>query len=258
MNRKVRLLTAALLVMVLIISIPAGHAASITFPNETLHYTIAYKWGMIHKETGEATLKLRNSGSRYDISLTARTRPWADKIFKVRDTLRSSMDRAQLRPLSYSKISHEGGKYGRDDIKYTYMRGQTYGHATRTRVKKGKTTQSKIMLSASESAFDMLSIFYYLRTLDYAHLRKGDIHKTVVFSGKKKEILSIQLIGIEKVSVKNRKNIPSYHVRFRFTSENGRKSSDDMDTWISADTSRIPLRLEGNLPIGKIKCYLTN
>lgn len=258
MNSKVRIITAALLALVSIISTSTGFAASISFPNETLHYTIAYKWGMIHKETGEATLTLRNSGSQYDISLTARTRPWADKIFKVRDTLRSTMDRAQLHPLSYTKISHEGGKYGRDDIKYTYMRGQTYGHATRTRVKKGKTTRSKIMLSASGSAFDMLSIFYYLRTLDYAHLRKGTVHKTIVFSGKKKEILSIRLIGIEKTSVKKRNNVPAYHVRFQFTSENGRKSSDDMDTWISADDSRIPLRLEGNLPIGKIKCYLTN
>ena len=33
---------------------------------------------------------------------------------------------------------------------------------------------------------------------------------------------------------------------------NGKKSSDDMSAWISTDSRRIPLRIEGKLPVGKI------
>lgn len=234
-------------------------AAEIKFPNETLHYIISYKWGLIHKETGTATLSLKNTGNNYNIILTARTKPWADKFFSVRDTLKSIINRDKFQPVSYTKISHEGGKYSRDDIKYSYNGSQTQGNATRLkRDKKGKITTSKKHLTASQSAYDMLSIFYYLRKLNYADMQSGKTYNTIIFSGKKKELLSIRLVGTEKIDTRNRKKIPAYHIKFRFTSENGQKSSDDMDTWISTDNSRIPLRLEGKLPVGKIKCYIAD
>ena len=30
-----------------------------------------------------------------------------------------------------------------------------------------------------------------------------------------------------------------------------------MEAWIAADESRIPLRMEGNLPVGKVRCFFT-
>lgn len=38
------------------------------FKDETLNYVISYKWGLIHKDAGEATLKLRNSGNKYKLT----------------------------------------------------------------------------------------------------------------------------------------------------------------------------------------------
>ena len=29
-----------------------------------------------------------------------------------------------------------------------------------------------------------------------------------------------------------------------------------MEAWISADNSRVPLRMEGKLPVGKVHCIL--
>ncbi len=34
----------------------------------------------------------------------------------------------------------------------------------------------------------------------------------------------------------------------------GAKTSDDMEAWIAAGSSRIPLKLEGKLPVGKVHC----
>ena len=57
------------------------------FADENLHYVITYKWGLIHKDAGDATLSLRNNGKDYNIMLAARTKPWADRFYQVRDTL---------------------------------------------------------------------------------------------------------------------------------------------------------------------------
>lgn len=51
------------------------------FQNEDLKYVISYKWGLIHKDAGEATLSLRQAGGNYNVTLTARTKPWADRFY---------------------------------------------------------------------------------------------------------------------------------------------------------------------------------
>lgn len=114
----------------------SGKAAT-TFSNESLRYVVSYKWGLIHKDAGDATLSLRRSGDRYKVSLVAKTRPWADKFYSVRDTLLGEIRIKDLRPLSYAKITHEKKKYARDDIRYSFSGDNTVGHTKCLRVKMG-------------------------------------------------------------------------------------------------------------------------
>ena len=51
----------------------------------------------------------------------------------------------------------------------------------------------------------------------------------------------------------DKKKYPSYHITFTFTTAGGKTSSDNMDAWISSGTDRIPLLLEGKLPVGKVR-----
>lgn len=67
--------------------------AAALFKNETLKYVVTYKWGLIHKDAGDATVTLRRNGDQYRMVLTAKSKPWADKIYRVRDTLESVMRR---------------------------------------------------------------------------------------------------------------------------------------------------------------------
>lgn len=244
-----------LVILALVICFPS--LASASFANETLHYVITYKWGLIHKDTGEATLSLRNNGDRYSLILAARTKPWADRIFSVRDTLIGSVDRSSLHPMSYSKIAHEGGKYSRDNISFSRNGNHTAAKCVRIREKEGKRTTTTKNLSASGPAFDMLSVFYYLRTLDYKAMQMGHSVKVRIFSGSKVETLTISYCGTEPVKLRDKRKVDSYHIKFRFTTDGSRKSSDDINTWISTDSRHIPLLLEGSLPVGKVKCYYT-
>lgn len=231
--------------------------AADTFNNENLKYVISYKWGLIHKDAGDATLSLRKNGNNYDVMLAAKTKPWADKIYEVRDTLKGTIRISDLKPLSYSKITHEKGKYSRDDIKYSFSGATTTGKTKKFREKNGKTVVSENTLSATGPVYDMLSVFYYLRKLDYSQLNKNKIYTATVFSGSKKETIKIKSLGIEKIKLKDKSEREAYHIRFNFTSKGGKKSSDDIDTWISLDDRHIPLYLVGKLPIGEVRAYYT-
>lgn len=224
--------------------------------DENLHYVISYKWGLIHKDAGEATLSLRNRGQNYDIMLAAKTKPWADKFYQVRDTLMGKIRKSDFKAMSYTKIAHEDGKYGRDVISYSYSGKQVTGVCKRYKKnKKGEVSTSSKTLTASGPVYDMLSVFYYLREIDYESLEKNKVLKATVFSGSKAETITIHLVGKEKIKLRNKAEREAYHITFNFTTGGKKKSSDDIDTWISTDSSHIPLYLTGSLPVGQVRAY---
>lgn len=235
-------------------------ASATAFSDETLHYVITYKWGLIHKEAGNASLSLRSAGHDYRLTLTARTKPWADKVFQVRDTLIATVGKNDLRPHRYVKIAHEGGKFSRDEITFSYSGETVSGNAHRLRAdkKKGEKSESSISLKATGPTFDMLSVFYFLRTLDYHLLSQGKTVKANIFSGKQTESLTIRCVGKDTIQFRDKAktSVEAWHIKFRFTSHGGKKSSDDIDAWISADSRHIPLQIFGSLPIGQVRVYL--
>ena len=114
-----------------------------------------------------------------------------------------------------------------------------------------------VRLQANGQAYDMLSIFFYIRALDYKAMVKNHIYTTTVFSGKKKETLRIRLVGTETIELRDKSKHVAYHVSFSFTTDGKKKSSDDMHTWISTDSTHKPLMMKGKLPIGEVRCYLS-
>lgn len=222
---------------------------------ESLNYKVMFKWGLINKQAGSANLTLTNHDSVLHTRLTAKSAPWADRIFTVRDTLIGRMNRS-LEPLYYEKIAHEGNEHKHDVVEFDYSRdGLVVGNCLRKVYKKGRLSVDETRsMEAPDKAVDMLTSFYYMRALPFGSMQPGEQVSVVIFSGKQKETLSMKYIGTEDITID--KNVhPTYHVRFTFTSKGGTKSSDDMDAWISSCPRRIPLMMEGKLPVGKVKCY---
>ena len=234
----------------------AASAATATFPDQTLHYVATYKWGLIHKEAGTATLSLRKNGSQYRLTLTGRTKPWADKFFAVRDTLTSIVDASTLRPARYTKRAHEGGYFSYDDVRFTHSGQNVKGALTRRRInKKGEHSENHKTLTAQGATFDMLSVFYYLRTINYAELASKGAIKVNIFSGDETETLTIRSLGRQRIKLRDDSYREAWHIRFRFTSHGGRKSSDDIDAWLSTSAQHIPYQIIGKLKIGEVRVY---
>lgn len=163
-----RLLSIRTLALMMALS-AAVAAHSYTLTNETLHYDIVYHWGLIWKHAGSATLSIKKSGYNYDASLSARTISWADKVFRVRDTLSCTIQPSGMRPIVYRKASHEGKHSGIDIVRYSYNGNTSLAECTRIRPGKANNV---VRLQANGQAYDMLSIFFYIRALDYKAMVK--------------------------------------------------------------------------------------
>lgn len=223
---------------------------------ETVRYRVMYKWGLINKQAGSAVISLRETGPNFTATLTAHSEPWADKIFMVRDTLIGTMDKATLRPVFYEKIAHEGNEDKHDTVRFRFSGDDVTGECTRRVVKKGQLKVDVThTLTATGKTVDMLSSFYYMRSLPFETWHKGQGDTVTIFSGKQKESLTLKYHGIEVVQVGD-KRYQCFHITFVFTGNGGKKTSDDMDAWITTDSRRLPVQLEGKLPVGKVKCEI--
>lgn len=232
-----------------------GHAR--VSDGESINYRVMYKWGLVNKQAGRVNLSTRRADAgSIKAKLTARSEKWADAFYSVRDTLLGQMNIVTMEPSYYEKITHEGGEYKRDLINYTRRGNHVSAVCQRWKQKSKKQdlTRSEISLEAEGLTLDMLSSFYYMRSLDYAAMKSGDKKELTVFSGKRKERLTITYHGREDVKI-DKTVYPAYKISFSFTGEGGKKSSDDMEAWISTATDRIPLKLEGKLPVGKVQCF---
>lgn len=240
----------SLLIAVAAITAQAAQPAS--FANESLNYQIVYHWGVVWKHAANATLSIRAQGDYYNARLTARTLSWADKVYSVRDTLSCRLLKAGLKPVRYVKSTMEGGEYGLDVVDYSYAGSTVTGKCARTR--SDKPTQH-VTVQSTGPTYDMVSIFYYLRCLDFSKLAPGKAYTATIFSGKRKERIALKSKGVETIELRDKSKHRAYHVAFNFTTEGGKKSSDDIDVWITTDDRRIPLMLVGQIAVGEIRCY---
>lgn len=228
-----------------------------TLHDENLRYDVYYKWGLISKKAGEVTIDaLTQSDGTFQATLVGTSAKWADRFYAVRDTMQGRISLNGFYPISYQLISHEGGKYKRETISYTRDGDNVFAECNRYVQKKKDqpVSHSRIELTADGFTLDMLSAFYYMRFMNFQSMAPGQTTKFYIFSGKAKEILTITLEGTTRFSHKSIKDAPVYKIRFSFTSKNQKRSSGDILAWIAVDT-RIPYKLQGDLPIGNIQCY---
>lgn len=247
-----RSLLSLLLLAVCILT--AGAADPAPLRSETLEYQVHYKWGPVNKHTADVTVSLRPEGRRWRSTLHGATRPWADRIMKVRDTLVSTFAPNFL-PDRYEKHAHEGSHRKLDIVDFSYRGRHAAGDAIRREWKDGRlTVDRRNDWHADGMVVDMMSLFYYMRRLDLQDWPQGKSIRLTVFSGKCREALTVTYQGLETVTAGNRR-YQCYKLSFRFVADDG-KVSDDFRAWISTDPRRLPVRLQGSLPIGSVVCTL--
>lgn len=248
-----------LLTILFVFSSCMTSAFAVEKADEILKYKVVYRWGLVNKQAGRATISVSHGADgKSRAAMYARTESWADHFYKVRDTLLTTFDTETKLPYSYTRIAHEGGDYANDRVIFKKTENMTTASCVRLRRKKKDKSlnRSESSLSANGNAVDLLSSFYYLRGLDFSSMKPGVPHIINIFSGKRKEILKISYHGSETIKIDGKKVI-THKVTFTFTSENGKTTSAPIKAWLSTDNKHTPLKLEGELKIGKIQCILT-
>lgn len=211
---------------------------------EYLRFRLHY--GLV--DAGEAELTIYPSPKQYQgrdayhIVGTGRTLGAFNWFYKVEDTYETYLDKNGAFPWEFVRDIKEGGykkyqnyKFYQDKAAVTTHKGDTFGSLT--------------------YAQDMLSAFYYARTLDFTHVKIGDIFTIPTFVDEENYPLQIKFIGRE--TLKSRTG--SYKcLKFVPVVQKGRvfKDEEDMIVWITDDANKIPILAKAKVLVGSIKMEL--
>lgn len=185
-----------------------------------------------------------NGRNTYHIVGTGETRGAWNFFFKVRDRYETYMDETTLSPLMFIRRVDEGGYKINQDMVFD----QEY-HVINSNGKEFSNMPAYIQ--------DMLSAFYFARTLPFSNEVPGKIDSVTTFVDDEVWCLKIRFIRYDTL------NTDVGKIRcmlFEPLVQKGRifKKSQDLTVWISDDKNHIPLRAKANILVGSIKMDLVS
>jgi len=217
---------------------------------ETLKYEAYWHWGIIWKLAGSGTLTLSeeegiDGKERMHGQLCGRSLSIVEAIMKVRDTL-DCWYTPNMIPIEYCKKTNEGSYQAIERNFYkTFTNGKeltpenvdsTQVDVYRWRVKKGNDRKHH---SIDAVGYDMLSVFYLVRDLDFDNMEKGTVQQFRVHAGIRAQWLNMTYRGRTTCTLKNGRKYDAYQVDLTFAS----KDSDNtpLKVWLATTPDHRPL-----------------
>lgn len=210
---------------------------------EKLTYRIHYGFIDAAQATLEITEENRKIAERNTLHVVGLgvSKGTFDVFFKVRDRYETYIDEESILPWVFIRRVDEGG--------YKMEQNQVYNH-----YKKQVDSDGKIF-TTPDGIQDMLSAFYYARTMDYSNAKKGDIFTVTSFVDNEIWDLKIKFLGKETVKT-DLGRIKC--LKFCPVVQKGRifKKEEDLSIWISDDANHVPVRGQCDILFGSLKMDL--
>ncbi|MCZ4242931.1 DUF3108 domain-containing protein [Pedobacter punctiformis] len=211
---------------------------------ETLQYKLRY--GFI--TAAEATIKVTNSDLKFDnkqtykLTVDAQTSGTFDIFYKIRDHYDSYIDKTELTPYFYQENIREASYRRQDKARFSQD-------------KKKVVSNRGTFTTPTTQTFDLVSAYYFARSLDISKLKIGDKFKLNYFLGDEISALEIEYVG--KETVKNKLgNIRC--LKFSPSIKPGRifKKDSRLYLWVTDDGNRVPVKAQVEILVGAVTMEL--
>ena len=233
--------------------IPVGSLSrdSLAFKGgEKLGFTIHYTWGMINSDVGTAEIELSeldyNGTPAYHCEVSGKTTRLFDLFFKVREDFNSWFTCDGLRPLKFTRDSHEGKYVSTNSYIYDPEKALIYADAYST-----THGQRNVELPWDKCTYDLPSLFFLARNMNLGVVTP-EVRYPMTFAIDD-DVFNVHFIyyGRETITVKGLGQVKVLRFGARLLAGEVFKSDTDMDIYISDDKNRLPVYFEAPLLVGK-------
>lgn len=207
---------------------------------EILKYKL--KYGFI--TAAEATIKVTNSDLKFDnkptfkLTVDAQTSGTFDIFYKIRDHYDSYIDKTDLTPYFYLENIREASYRRQDKARFNQE-------------KKEVVSNRGTFKTPTSQTFDLVSAYYFARSLDISKIKIGDKFSLNYFLGDEISALEIEYVGKEVIKSK----LGSIRcLKFSPSIKPGRifKKDSRLYLWVTDDGNRVPVRAEVEILVGSV------
>lgn len=211
---------------------------------ETLRYRIHY--GLLNAGTASLTTqKTTYKGQpHFYVKGYGKTTGAVRAFFKVEDNYESFINYNTGLPSFYVRNVKEGN--------YTQHFETVFNHNSQTLYltdKEKNTTQS---LKSVAGVQDMLSAFYYLRSLDDSELKVGSVKKVNIWIDDEMFPFQLKVEGTENIKTRFG-YINTLKIVPQVISGRVFKDKEGVTLWVSNDRNHIPVAIKAELAVGSLK-----
>ena len=190
-----------------------------------------------------------NDRPTYKIDVNARTVGIFDFFSSVRDTWGSYLDTAQLVPQRFYRYIKEG-RFRKNEILYF-----DHEHDSVVVAKLHKETrrlERKIGHAVVDNVQDMVSGYYYMRTLDFDNMEIGQVITINAFFDDKEKPFKVKFVGRETIKTKLG-NVKALVLVPLIEKDSLFEEDNTLKIWISDDANKIPLKLKAKIYVGYLE-----
>lgn len=235
--------------LLILFALTSLHASSQELPfvkepvfqaGEILKYKL--KYGFI--TAAEGTLKVLEGDLKFEgqptyrLSVDGVTSGTFDVFYKIRDHYDSYIDKKDLKPYFYQENIREGSYRRQDKARFNQ-------DAKKIVANKGTFN------TPTQQTFDLVSSYYFARSLDVSKMKSGDFVKLNYFLGDEVSQLEIQYVGKEVIKTKLGK---IRCLKFSPSIKPGRifRKDSRLYLWITDDGNRVPVKAEVEILVGSV------
>ncbi|WP_224999506.1 DUF3108 domain-containing protein [Cesiribacter sp. SM1] len=218
---------------------------------EKLTYRVHY--GFV--TAGEAELRIDkrvhsiNDRPCYKIDVKGRTTGLADKLYGVKNVWGSYMDTAAVVPHQFYRYIREGNYRKNEVVNFKQLNRKA---VVSTLSKNGREVESSEVFEVPVYVQDLVSGYYYMRTLDFSKIKQGDVIRVDAFFDKEVYDFKVRFIGREKVKTDLGK-LDALVVSPLLPENSLFKGENAVKMWLSDDEHKIPLKIKADMFIGAIE-----
>lgn len=214
---------------------------------EVLKYRIHY--GLLNAGTATlTTLKTAYQGQpHFYVKGYGKTTGAVRAFFKVEDHYESFINYNNGLPSFYVRNVKEGN--------YTQHFETVFNHNNQTLLLTDRENKTTKTVNSVRGVQDMLSAFYYLRSLDDSDLKVGTVKKLNVWIDDEMFPFQLKVVGTENIKTKYG-YINCLKIVPQVISGRVFKDKEGVTLWVSNDKNHVPISVKAELAVGSLKADL--
>ncbi|WP_202913615.1 DUF3108 domain-containing protein [Pararcticibacter amylolyticus] len=214
-------------------------------PGEELKYRLRY--GFI--TAAEATLNVLDSDVKFDnkpvfhLVAQGKTAASFNLFYKVRNRYDSYIDRKDLTPYLYTENIREANYRRTDKVRFYQDQNKVVGN--------------KGTFKGRDKTFDLVSAFFFARSLDLSGVRPGTLFTIPYFLDDEVADMKITYVGKETIKTP----IGTFNcLKFNPSIKPGRifRKDSKLYLWITDDGNRIPVKAQVEILVGSVTLEVTS